>query len=73
MARSIVPWHVFFETLQKSQTAELDTWLDRWRFNDDGAILGHENKPLDTKPSSWKGKQLAHLRLILGKRSRTVH
>jgi len=73
MAKSFIPWHVFFEALRKSKTADLDAWLDRWRFTDDGAVLTHEHEGDNKKALSWKGKGLAQLRLIMGKGSKTVH
>ena len=39
VAREIIPWHVFFESMTKQPTARLEGWLAKWYFDDNGAFI----------------------------------
>ena len=38
MEASTIPWHVFLDTCNETNTAALDEWLQRWTFADDGVM-----------------------------------
>ena len=38
MEACTIPWHVFLETCNETNTAALDEWLQRWTFADDGVM-----------------------------------
>jgi hypothetical protein len=41
---SLIPWHVFLEALKKQQANNLETWLRRWLFTNEGVIVSDMRK-----------------------------
>ena len=39
MKKSLIPWHVFRESLEGQNPKILEDWLGRWGFTDDGVVL----------------------------------
>jgi hypothetical protein len=49
MGTTLIPWHVFFEGLKKlPEGSRRDEWLQRWRFNEEGAVLTKDTRELET-------------------------
>ena len=40
--KSIIPWHVFMDALAKQGCTNVKSWLQRWRFTNDGVFMLHE-------------------------------
>lgn len=38
MEVSTIPWHVFLEACNETNTSALDEWLRRWSFADNGVM-----------------------------------
>ena len=36
---SMMPWHEFLDALRKQQPTQVQAWLLRWLFTDEGVIL----------------------------------
>lgn len=39
---SVIPWQVFLDALQKQQPSQLESWLRRWLFTNEGVLLAHQ-------------------------------
>jgi hypothetical protein len=39
MKKIFIPWQLFRQTLSLRTKDNLESWLSRWRYGDDGAIL----------------------------------
>ena len=39
MEYPIIPWKVFLDALQHQQASNLELWLRRWWFTDEGVIM----------------------------------
>ena len=39
MKKIFIPWQLFRQTLSLRTKDNLESWLSRWRYSDDGAIL----------------------------------
>lgn len=39
---ALIPWQVFLDALQKQQPNDLEGWLRRWLFTNEGVLLAHQ-------------------------------
>jgi hypothetical protein len=75
MPAPLIPWHVFFRSLRKRKSKQIETWLGLWAFSDAGAAsvdgsATHDEKPL---PIEEKQKRAVHFLMTMGKGPKLLH
>jgi hypothetical protein len=73
VAREIIAWHVFFESMFKQPRAHLNVWLANWCFDDDGVFL----LDVPMKPDNNLRRKLENaiiaLDVLESQSNRTIH